>query len=196
MTNKKTRNMIEDLSKMPKKTKRERKGRSSYWRNHRIQTLNSTSCIIYPVDAATNSAWAESFSPRVKKKILRKRRCAILRTPVMCLQGVVLPESGWIFYTFFKVHRHFCVLSCIPTSVCQCHCPRRDVAWTVRMVTGVPWRAAVCRPSPGGTVTQNASSVRGRQITTTHYCRCCRDRRGVAALWRLEEERRGEESAH
>lgn len=29
-----------------------------------------------------------------------------------------------------------------------------------------PWRAAVCRRSPCGTVTQNASSVRGRQITT------------------------------
>lgn len=52
----------------------------------------------------------------------------------MCLRGAASPESGWIFYTFFKVHRHFCVFSCIPASVCQCHCPQLDVAGTVRMV--------------------------------------------------------------
>lgn len=28
---------------------------------------------------------------------------------------------------------------------------------------GVPWRAAVCRPSPGGTVTQNARELTERQ---------------------------------
>lgn len=132
--------------------------------------------------------------------VLKKKSCVkgvpFLRTAVMCLRGAALPESGWIFYTFFKVHRHFRVFSCIPTSVCQCHCPRRDVAWTVRMVTGIPWRAAVCRPSPGGTVTQNASSVRGRQITTTLLPLLPRQARGVAAPWRLDEEGRAPTSYH
>lgn len=44
---------------------------------------------------------------------LRKKSCVkgvpFFRTAVMCPRGAVLPEPGWIFYTFFKVHRHFCV---------------------------------------------------------------------------------------
>lgn len=132
-----------------------------------------------------SSCWCTSGS--VQSQSLQKTRVKegvpFLRTTVMCLRGAALPESGWIFNTFFKVHRHFCVFSCIPTSVCQCHCPRQDVAWTVRMVTGIPWHTAVCRPSPGGTVTQNASSERGRLITTTLLPRQAR----VAAPWRLKE---------
>lgn len=89
------------------------------------QTLDTTSCIIHPVDATINSAWAETFSPTLQSKSCVKEG---VRAAVMCLRGAASPESGWIFYTFFKVHRHFCVFSCIPASVCQCHCPRRDVA--------------------------------------------------------------------
>lgn len=101
----------------------------------------------------------------------------------------VLPKSGWIFYTFFKVHRHFGVFffSCIPTSICQCHCPRRDVAWTVYPMNGIPWRAAARCSSRDGTVTQNANPVRGGRITTMLVPR---EQRGVAATWRMKEKRR------
>lgn len=77
--------------------------------------------------------------------------------------------------------------SCIPTSICQCHCPRRDVAWTVYPMNGIPWRAAARRSSPDGTVAQNANPVRGGKNTTILVPR---EQRGVAATWRMKEKRR------
>lgn len=102
----------------------------------------------------------------------------------------VLPKSGWILYAFFKVHRHFGVYLCIPTSICQCHCPRQDVAWTVWPMNGIPWRAAASRSCPDGTVTQNAKPVRVRQITTRLLPRKQGDVAAPFREWKRREERR------
>lgn len=81
--------------------------------------------------------------------------------------AAVSPETGRIFNTLFKVHRHVGVVPCCPVSVCHGHRPRWVVPRTVRMLlSAVPGRAALCRPSPGGTVTPSASTTRSRRITT------------------------------
>lgn len=108
----------------------------------------------------------------------------------MCLRGAASPESGWIFYTFFKVHRHFCVFSCIPASVCQCHCPRRDVAVTVRMVDWYPLTRSSLSPlSRWHRDTKCEPTARQADY---YYTLLPTQARGVAAPWRLKEKRREE----
>ena len=64
--------------------------------------------LIFPLDAATNSAWSKRAAV-TEKKNHGNEGVPLAHIGVMCLRGSALPESGGIFYTFFKVHCHFCV---------------------------------------------------------------------------------------
>lgn len=131
-----------------------------------------------------------------EKKIMRKRRCAIFahRWDVLVRSSLTWIGVNLLYilqsppsFLRFLVYSHFSLLMSLPVAK---GCRLNPCGW---WVVGVPWRAAVCRPSPGGTVTQNASSVRGRQITTTLLPLLPRQARGVAAHrgdWKRRGERR------
>lgn len=141
----------------------QRKATPSCWTHEPIHACNATCFQIYPVDAANLT---EVYGLTLKTSCVKEGVPLFLRTTVTILRGAgVLPESGWIFDTFFKVHRHFCVFLRVFLLQCTNVIARGGMqlepcGWRL---LGVPWRAAVCRPSPGGTVTQNARELTERQ---------------------------------
>lgn len=108
---------------------------SCCWTHGRIQTLSSTYCIIYPVDANTNSDWAESFSPRLQK-IMRKRRCAIFshRCDVSERSSLTWIGVNLLYilqsppsFLRFLVYFHFSLPMSLPTAGCRLN--RADGDW-------------------------------------------------------------------
>lgn len=97
------------------------------------QTLDTTSCIIYPVDATINSAWAETFSPTLKSKSCVKegvRRCDVPARSSLTWIGVNLlyilqsPPS----FLRFLVYSRFSLPMSLPAAGCRCN---RADGWLV-----------------------------------------------------------------
>ena len=131
---------------------------SSYIRSRGVLSQHCTSFL---------RDWWKIPSSRENKPCV-KRRCAIFpanipHIAVMCLTAGFLPESRGVLYTFFKVHRHICVVYVfIPPSVSQWHCPRRlSLARAVGMRLVFPcarWSWTRC---------DTERSLNAWQITTT-----------------------------
>lgn len=88
------------------------------------QTLDTTSCIIYPDDATINSAWAETFSPTLKSKSCVKegvRRCDVPARSSLTWIGVNLlyilqsPPS----FLRFLVYSRFSLPMSLPAAGCR-----------------------------------------------------------------------------
>lgn len=127
---------------------------------------------------------------------MRKRRCAIFCAPLWCAceEQRALPESGGIFYTFFKVHRHFCVFlvyshfsqpMSLPEAGCRC-LNRADGDWYPLT------RSSLSPLSRWHRDTKCELSARQADYYYTLLPLLPRQARGVAAPRRLTEERRGE----